>query len=153
MNTGGGSGSQRQPGENPTKDAFSISFTPHYKALTNSGKSHFSRIADATAELIDNSIQATSDPSLFEGPEASKSREITVGLYIRRDARAASGRRGFMVVSDNGRGMDPEGLATFATYSLDQETRGQAPRAGDKSFISRFGVGAKQVRFAYKNLY
>ena len=124
---------------------FDISFTPHFKALTNSGKSHFSRVADATAELIDNSIQATSDISLYGEPGDPKTRKITIGLYTKKDNKAPCGRKGFMMVCDNGRGMDQEGLTAFATYSLDQESRGQEPRPGDKTFISRFGVGAKQV--------
>ena len=59
---------------------------------------------------------------------------------------------GFLVVSDNGCGMDQADLTTFATYSLDQETRNQRPDdATDTSFISKFGVGAKQAGFFLGN--
>ena len=115
------SSSQGRGQQLPRKGStFDISFTPHFKALTNSGKSHFSRVADATAELIDNSIQATSDISLYGEPADPKTRKITVGLYTRKDKTA--GKKGFMMVCDNGRGMDQEGLTAFATYSLDQES-------------------------------
>ena len=52
-----------------------------------------------------------------------------------------------MVIFDNGCGMDGDGLRDFATYSLDQETRGNRASASNKSFISKFGVGAKQAGF------
>lgn len=48
---------------------------------------------------------------------------------------------------DNGHGMDKSGLQAFATYSLDQETRNLSPEAGDRSHISKFGVGVKQAGF------
>lgn len=34
-----------------------ISYQPHYRTLTDGGKTHFSEIAYAVADLVDNSIQ------------------------------------------------------------------------------------------------
>jgi hypothetical protein len=129
-----------------------IDFTPHYHAITNAGKSQFARIADAIAELIDNSIQACS----FNKP--SEKRIVNVSCFVGKTVRSVSqfksqapttsGNEGFLCVTDNGIGMDEKGLREFAVYSLDQETRGRAPNEADKhSFISKFGVGAKQAGF------
>jgi hypothetical protein len=43
--------------------------------------------------------------------------------------------------------MDKECLTDFATYGFDPETRGYLAEDGDQSFISKFGVGAKQAGF------
>jgi hypothetical protein len=53
------------------------------------------------------------------------------------------------VILDNGGGMDIEDLRVFATYSLDQESRStfSAPEKTDSTFISKFGVGAKEAGF------
>jgi HSP90 family molecular chaperone len=50
------------------------------------------------------------------------------------------------VISDNGTGMNAQQLTEFATYSLDQESRGNDPST-NYSDISKFGVGAKQGGF------
>lgn len=44
----------------PTNQVVSerISYQPHYRTLTDGGKAHFSEIAYAVADLVDNSIQA-----------------------------------------------------------------------------------------------
>ena len=47
--------------------------------------------------------------------------------------------------------MDASDLKAFATYSLDQESRNQAPNGTDTSFISKFGVGAKEAGFYLGN--
>ena len=111
--------------------------TPNYKTLTSAGRSHFNRISDALAEFIDNSIQATSRPFL---PIISRNIQIKVFLSL-----------GYIVISDNGCGMDLFDLKVFATYSLDQEDRLQQPKPGDTSFISKFGVGAKEAGFYLAN--
>lgn len=36
---------------------FKIPYMPHYNTLTKTGEANFSRIPDALAELLDNSIQ------------------------------------------------------------------------------------------------
>lgn len=36
---------------------FDIPYMPHFNTLTETGKANFSRIPDALAELLDNSIQ------------------------------------------------------------------------------------------------
>lgn len=118
-----------------------IDFTPHYHAITNAGKSQFARIADAIAELIDNSIQACSFNKVEE------KRIVNVSCFVGKTARSVS-NEGFLCVTDNGCGMDENCLREFAIYSLDQETRGRAPTETDKhSYISKFGVGAKQAGF------
>lgn len=111
--------------------------TPNYKTLTSAGRSHFTRISDALAEFIDNAIQATSRPSL---PITFRSIQIKIFLSL-----------GYIVISDNGCGMDLSDLQVFATYSLDQEDRLQQPKPGDTSFISKFGVGAKEAGFYLAN--
>lgn len=35
----------------------SIKYVPHYRTLTDAGKAHFSEVAYAVADLVDNSIQ------------------------------------------------------------------------------------------------
>lgn len=122
-----------------------ITFTPHYYALTHSGKSQFSRIPDAIAELIDNSIQACSTNELAE------ERKVFVSMHL-ENYRNIHLKSGYIVVLDNGKGMGKEDLREFATYSLDQETRENVPTTSTAennraSFISKFGVGAKQAGF------
>jgi hypothetical protein len=58
-------------------EVFEFDHTPFYKTLTSSGISHFNRIADALAEFIDNSIQATSK----RGKEI-ESRDISIALHL-----------------------------------------------------------------------
>jgi hypothetical protein len=113
-----------------TTHAVAISFIPHFHAVTNVGKSQFSRISDAAAELIDNSIQACTY-------NIDEPRTIAVSLFFSK----RNAGEGYILVSDNGGGMDVKGLKEFATYSLDQETRGNVATSADRSFISKFGVG------------
>eukprot|EP01035_Chromulina_nebulosa_P017835 gene17835-23447_t len=118
-----------------------IDYTPHYHAITNAGKSQFSRVIDATAELVDNSIQASSTNSHIE------CRNINVEIHLKN-----LNSNGYLIVFDNGKGMNEKDLQEFATYSLDQETRGNKPSFDEvvnnsNSFISKFGVGAKQAGF------
>ena len=111
-----------------------ISFIPHPGALTNSGRSHFSRPADGLAEFIDNSIQACRD-------HASE-RSIKIGLYL--DESTESGT-GYLTICDNGCGMNADDLTNFATYSYDRKSRGLIEC--NETSISKFGVGAKQAGF------
>ena len=124
-----------------SKREVDIDYTPHFHALTKTGSSHFQRIADATAEFIDNSIQACKNNIPDEN------RVIDVGVYL-KTVKSSRRSEGYAVIIDNGKGMNERDLREFATYSLDQETRGNRPseRQGD-SFISKFGVGAKQAGF------
>jgi hypothetical protein len=110
-----------------------ITYVPHHNTLTASGRSHFSRIADGLAEFIDNSIQACSS-------EVSPLQKIDIRFFFVGDS-------GYAVVSDSGKGMNLDNLKAFATYSLDQETRGFRAQGGEHTFISKFGVGAKQAGF------
>lgn len=91
--------------------------------------------SDALAEFIDNSIQAC------RGVEPS--RNITINLFQATSKQAP----GFVVITDNGCGMDVKRIKEFATFSLDQETRNNIAKENDKSFIGKFGVGAKQAGF------
>lgn len=99
--------------------------TPHYATLTESGRV-FTRVADAIAELCDNAIQATH--------KNLKTMKIEVNLI-----------NSFLVVTDNGIGMDEEGFQIFGTYALGQHDRGLT--ADCVSSISKFGVGAKEAAF------
>jgi hypothetical protein len=58
------------------------------------------------------------------------------------------------VVSDNGKGMDIDGIREFATFARAPASRGQLPGARTVSgrvFIGKFGVGAKQAGFYLGN--
>ena len=93
------------------------------------------------AEFIDNSIQA----NMNQGKP-----EIRSLLFLDEPPQSPS----FLVFLDNGIGMDPEGITAFATFALDQTTRGLAPDSKEKNygkFISKFGVGAKQAGFYLGN--
>jgi hypothetical protein len=84
---------------------------------------------DAIAEFIDNSIQACRGVA----PE----RNINIELFV----------DGFLMITDNGCGLNVADVEAFATFSLDQKTRGTTPTPNDSSFISKFGVGSKQAGF------
>lgn len=88
---------------------------------------------DAIAEYIDNSIQACTDEI---------SRNIRICMFL-----TSSSPQGYFLILDNGTGMNVQTIQEFATYSLDQASRNQAPSADNKSFIGKFGVGAKQAGF------
>jgi len=55
-------------------------------------------------------------------------------------------KSGYVVICDNGSGMDRNDLKEFATVSLDQESRNKELEVG-RSMISKFGVGAKHAGF------
>ncbi len=112
-----------------------ISFQPHYHTMTMSGNSHFLRVADAMAEFIDNSIQACKDSPV--------QRQINLRLHLLNVKQAPS----FIVMMDNGCGMNRANIQDFATYSLDRATRSLTEDVASQSFISKFGVGAKQAGF------
>lgn len=109
-----------------------VSFNPHYGTMTETGKSHFARSADGLSEFIDNSIQACR--------EVKDSRTIEIGVYFNDLDNS-----GYMVIADNGKGMDLKTVSEFATYALDRKTRGF--EVTDDTSISKFGVGAKQAGF------
>jgi hypothetical protein len=138
---------------------IAIDFQPHPHTLTESGKSHFSSElffafrdfcfsaysiiigpVDALAEFVDNSIQACRD--------VRSEKRISVTFFEEPSTKTSSS---FLMVCDNGQGLNPSEIQQFATFSLDQETRGVAPSETDlqrdTSYISKFGVGSKQAGF------
>ena len=116
-----------------TKQEFS--FVPNYKTLVSAGHSHFSRVADALAEFIDNSIQAC------QGQKDIRKIDLGLDLNFHGDAES------YISILDNGEGMNAKTLADFAVYGLDKESRGLNPSSEIASNISKFGVGAKQAGF------
>lgn len=112
-----------------------ISFVPSHKTVVDAGHSHFSRVADALAEFVDNSIQATQ-----KQPET---RDIKLGL----DLDFHGNNDSFLSILDNGEGMDQDTLSAFGVYALDKESRGLKTSNENTSNISKFGVGAKQAGF------
>lgn len=113
-----------------------VSFIPHHNVITKAGKSHFSRVSDAIAEYIDNSLQAT---AYTEVPE----RDIKLLLSLNYHG---VNETSYFVIADNGVGMDEQKIVQFATYSFGMEARGEVATA-DNLNISRYGVGAKQAGF------
>ena len=114
----------------------SVLFTPHYRTITESGKSHFSRISDALAEFIDNSMEAC---------KINKNNDWKIGIHF---DISRENDYGYCVISDNGGGMTLEKLRQFAVYSLDQETKRMASSSQEEGkFISMYGVGAKEAGF------
>ena len=92
---------------------------------------------DAMGEFIDNSIQACSS--------VHPSRDIFVSLFVSTSHKCQDN---FIVFRDNGCGMDELRIQQYATFALTKEKRNIVPsKAGDASFIGRFGVGAKQAGF------
>lgn len=87
------------------------------------------------AEYVDNAIQAC---------KSSENCRIHISIHLHN---AQLQTKSFITIMDNGCGMDKDGLQSFATYSLDQETRNNRPGEKDRSFISKFGVGVKQAGF------
>jgi hypothetical protein len=95
---------------------------------------------DALAEFVDNSIQACRD--------VRSKKKISITFFEEPNTKASSS---FLMICDNGQGLNPTEIQQFATFSLDQETRGLAPSETDiqrdTSYISKFGVGSKQAGF------
>ena len=96
---------------------------------------------------MDNSIQATVD----NAPGAGRRVKVHVAL-------GKTAGESYVIVYDNGRGMDVDGIKAFATYFLGQTDRGLAPGQEDSGRrgsgpvsttgrISKFGVGAIQAGF------
>ena len=113
-----------------------IDHTPNFRTLTEGGRV-FNRLADACAEFCDNSIQAT------RHNEVGANRTIVISLRLDKADNS------YFSIIDNGIGMDEKGLQEFGTYALNQESRGN--RADSSSFISKFGVGAKEAGFYIGN--
>lgn len=120
---------------------------PHSIGIDNP---NFTRFSDAVAEFIDNSIQACCDSRLEIPPlltqdnsnNQTSKRLINVSIYLNQS------NKGFLVISDHGNGMDSNGLRNFATFALSKEFRGERPKSEfDRTFIGKFGVGAKQGGF------
>lgn len=104
-------------------------------------------LSDGFAEFFDNSIQAVRNEPVGD---------IRLSLYL------GDNRTGYALIMDNGCGMSTKELQDFATHSLDHKARftrdskrGLDPKASsssmpsntENSFLSKFGVGAKQAGF------
>ncbi|XP_070603694.1 structural maintenance of chromosomes flexible hinge domain-containing protein 1 isoform X2 [Erythrolamprus reginae] len=130
-----------------------IEFLPHYNTLVKSGMYEYyaskgqNPIAFAFAELIDNSLSATS--------QNSGVRHIQLKLLF-DDAQGKPA----VIVIDNGRGMTSKQLNNWAVYRLSkflQEDNTESDHSGYarpqtvprslNSDISYFGVGGKQAVF------
>jgi len=115
--------------------------------LHDFARAHFSEIAYAVADLCDNSIQATKEAmkddevrhnGAAECLESSFvvmtlsvstfcqgfSRQLEVNLFLGQHSQKD---KSYLVVWDNGCGMDAERIRAFATYFLGQEDRGLIP--------------------------
>ena len=114
-----------------------IDITPHYGAMTKAGNANFNRFSDASAEFIDNSLQA------YKSVNIITARNISLRLYLNEGYSDQDQRASYMVISDGGIGMSTKDLHEFATYSLDKKTR----QLQEQEFIGKFGVGAKQSGF------
>ena len=108
-----------------------IDFPPSHNALTQSDQ-YFSNCSEALAEFIDNSIQATNS--------TDKSRNIEVRLHVDQM------KENYIIISDDGCGMNVKKIRDFATYALSQRDRGNHVEEG-KSMIGKYGVGAKNAGF------
>jgi hypothetical protein len=85
------------------------------------------------AQYIDNAIQACGE---------SSTRSIRVCRFLDEKVE-----EGCLAIMDSGIGMDIATIQEFATYSLDQASRGKKAGTSDTTFIGKFGVGAKQAGF------
>ena len=81
-------------------ETVTFDHTPHYKTLCGK-QSHFSRISDAIAEFVDNSIQACKD---------CQSKQIELNLLLSKCAT-----RSYLIISDNGKLL---GLITIFTSTF-----------------------------------
>ena len=72
-------------------ETIAFDHTPHYKTLCDK-KSHFSRVSDALAEFVDNSIQACQDCS---------EKIIDINCYFSKNK--GSSTSSYVVISDNGK--------------------------------------------------
>ena len=120
-------------------NAEEFDFTPYYGVFTDCSR-NFKRISDGLAEFIDNSIQAC-------GEDPSVPTKVKISFHLGASERDDS----FVVIYDNGCGMDQTELKQFAVHSLSYEARkkrGDVERSSANSVkISKFGVGAKEAAF------
>lgn len=133
-------------------ESVEFDYTPHYKTICDK-KSHFSRVSDALAEFIDNSIQACKK---VENNNIKSS--ININCYLTDNIYASNSvnttshfylNRSFLVISDSGCGMTENELKNFAKYSFDHESRGIKSNDINErnNYLSKFGVGAKESGF------
>eukprot|EP00045_Choanoeca_perplexa_P016946 m.235683 g.235683 ORF g.235683 m.235683 type:complete len:2076 (-) comp17408_c0_seq1:166-6393(-) len=135
------------------REAVTFQSQPHYDAVVESGQCEYfessnGRIAAgfALAEFIDNSLMAT---------RGIKDREILIRVFKsdRHDAKSPYS----ILIADNGTGMDLQDVSDWARYHNTYERRKdrKAPLSNPdhllhrylNSYISFFGVGAKQAGF------
>ena len=111
-------------------------FTPYHGIFTECAH-HFKRLSDGLAEFIDNSLQACSQDS-------SIPTNVKVSFHLGKSEHDES----FVVIYDNGCGMDQTEMKRFAVHSLSHDARrkrGDVERSATNSVkISKFGVGAKE---------
>ncbi|KAM6900563.1 structural maintenance of chromosomes flexible hinge domain-containing protein 1 [Xenentodon cancila] len=134
----------------PAATLEDIAFVPHYDTLLKAGTFEYyaegqKSLPYALAELVDNSLSATS------GNSGVRTIEIRM-LFDRKPA---------VLVLDNGCGMTSKKLNNWAVYRLSKFTRDNSIFASEKegyvrpdptprylnSDISYFGVGGKQAAF------
>ncbi|XP_061569545.1 structural maintenance of chromosomes flexible hinge domain-containing protein 1 [Cololabis saira] len=134
----------------PAAMSEEIMFQPHYDSLLKAGTFEYyaegqKSFTYALAELVDNSLSATS------GNSGVKTIEIRM-LFDKTPA---------VLVLDNGRGMSSKDLNNWATYRLSKFKRNSSIFSSEKedyvrpdhtrrslnSDISYFGVGGKQASF------
>ncbi|KAM4026795.1 structural maintenance of chromosomes flexible hinge domain-containing protein 1 [Anomaloglossus baeobatrachus] len=130
-----------------------INFLPHYDTLVKSGMYEYyasegqNPLPFALAELIDNSLSATS--------QNSGTRKIQIKLLFDETQGKPT-----IAVADNGKGMTSVQLKNWAVYRLSKFRRGYEGYSDDESYvrppsaprslnsdISYFGVGGKQAVF------
>ena len=124
-----------------------VDFVPHPACMTDSGEVSLDKFTHALAELIDNSIEAT---ALRHGLEMNKERKVTVDCLFTPTIVSGKNEKkvgGYLVVCDNGGGMNEVSLTRFATYALSKEVRGETGATSESSSIGKYGVGAKQSAF------
>ena len=114
-----------------------MQFEPCYKTIA-ACDNHFQRHVDAIAEFVDNSIQACSNLGIRQ--ERTVKGEVQIALFLEP---GHNDKRAFLVVADNGIGMNEGGIREFAKYANDHPVRGM--NQVGRGAIGRFGVGATQA--------
>ena len=94
-----------------SSDNIPINYQPHFHTLTKAGERNFSNLKDALCELCDNAIEATKDC-------AEKARDVKVILSVSPRTEGT-----YIIVWDNGTGMDVDQITDFATYAYSRKER------------------------------
>lgn len=75
-----------------SNEAIKINYVPHINTIINK-QSHFSRLCDAVAEFIDNSIQACSN---------NNTNDIKINFFLEKN-NTINNNNSYLVISDNGK--------------------------------------------------